>query len=258
MSESRVNEEVTLRESMDEIILWYRSTSILSIDHQHGQNTTPLIGDFEIYSSAICKQIDLLLSIKESDHFNSFSEQTSYYEDKFVLLNDIMTKLNEAQKKWCYLEPIYANGTITVQQDIFQRANDGFRSIMRKNGNTKLKSLTDEKRNNNLNENISYIIMDLNKCQKSITRFLEEKRSSCPRLYFLGDDSLLEMIGHSTQSERLQPHMKHLFQAINSLVFDNLEVSILGFKSAEGEEVLLNKVISQHIALRQIIIEWIH
>ena len=37
----------------------------------------------------------------------------------------------------------------------------------------------------------------LERCQKSLNEILEEKRSSFPRFYFIGDDDLLQILGKS-------------------------------------------------------------
>lgn len=40
-------------------------------------------------------------------------------------------------------------------------------------------------------ETLSNIITQLEKCQKALNDFIEEKRNKFPRFYFLGDDDML-------------------------------------------------------------------
>jgi len=44
----------------------------------------------------------------------------------------------------------------------------------------------------------------LERCQKSLNEFLEEKRSSFPRFYFIGDDDLLQILGQATKPAIIQ------------------------------------------------------
>lgn len=41
------------------------------------------------------------------------------------------------------------------------------------------------------------ILDQLDRCQKALNDYLEEKRSKFSRFYFIGDDDLLEILGQS-------------------------------------------------------------
>ena len=71
----------------------------------------------------------------------------------------------------------------------------------------------------NINESLSVLVDQLERCQKALSDFLEEKRSKFPRFYFLGDDDLLQILGQSTNPEVIQTHLKKLYQGINKVVF---------------------------------------
>jgi len=72
---------------------------------------------------------------------------------------------------------------------------------------------------------------------------LQEKRSSFPRFYFIGDDDLLEILGQSTNPAVIQTHLKKLFAGIHSVEFDSGQSTIVAMKSLDGEVVsLINQV----------------
>ena len=84
--------------------------------------------------------------------------------------------------------------------------------------------------------------------------FIQEKRSSFPRFYFIGDEDLLEILGQATQPEVIQSHLKKLFAGIHSVVFsrdsshlDSASSShpqIVAMKSLEGETVPLSSPVT--------------
>jgi len=72
---------------------------------------------------------------------------------------------------------------------------------------------------------------------------VQEKRSSFPRFYFIGDDDLLEILGQSTNPAVIQSHLKKLFAGIHSVEFDSGQTTIVAMKSLDGEVVpLINQV----------------
>ena len=42
---------------------------------------------------------------------------------------------------------------------------------------------------------LANMVDQLQRCQRSLNEYLEEKRDAFPRFYFIGDDDLLEILG---------------------------------------------------------------
>jgi len=190
----------------------------------------------------ICEQLGIISCLKESIYFKFISDVSSLYEAKLVKGSRMIEKLNEIQRKWLYLEPIYSNETIMIDKGLFISLDNVYRAMMMRNNCPKLSQLLDEDFNPDLENILDKLIHDLKKCQHALFEFLEEKRCQFPRLYFLGDESLLDILGHTNEPDLMHPHIKYIFQAIYSLVLDEKKTEIIAFESSYSERVLLKSV----------------
>ena len=66
-------------------------------------------------------------------------------------------------------------------------------------------------------ESLSEMQETLERIQKELDQYLEKKRQSFPRFYFLSNEDLLEVLGQSRDPNALQKHLKKCFEAINRL-----------------------------------------
>ena len=92
----------------------------------------------------------------------------------------------------------------------------------------------------NIKQNFEDANKKLDKIQKSLNDYLEEKRLVFPRFYFLANEDLLMILAQTKEPRAVQPHMDKCFEGIYRVMFsDNDEV--FGMISAEGEEVKFEK-----------------
>lgn len=95
-------------------------------------------------------------------------------------------------------------------------------------------------------ENIKTAFEDANKkldrIQKSLNEYLEEKRLVFPRFYFLANEDLLMLLAQTKEPRAVQPHMDKCFEGIYRVMFSDRD-EVYGMISAEGEEVELDKKI---------------
>ncbi|KAG7479772.1 hypothetical protein JOB18_034928 [Solea senegalensis] len=247
---SRAQAEVTIREALRELDLWGAAAtfSLTEYTNSSGQSLT-LIKDWKDIVNQVGDNRCLLQSLKDSPYYHSFQDKVSLWEVRLSDLDEYLLSLNAIQRRWVYLEPIFGRGALPREEARFKRVDEDFRSIMsdirRDNRVVSLSSRA------GIRNSLVTILDQLQRCQKSLNEFLEEKRSAFPRFYFIGDDDLLEILGQATNPTVIQSHLKKLFAGIHSVEFDEQCQNIIAMCSLEGETVSLRNCIhiSSHVEL---------
>ncbi|XP_029026743.1 cytoplasmic dynein 2 heavy chain 1 isoform X2 [Betta splendens] len=239
---SRAQAEVTIREALRELDLWGAAATFNFTEYTDSSGRTlTLIKDWKDIVNQVGDNRCLLQSLKDSPYYRSFQDKVSLWEVRLSDLDEYLLSLNAIQRRWIYLEPIFGRGALPREEARFKRVDEDFRCIM-----------SDIQRDNRvvslsaragIRNSLVTILDQLQRCQKSLNEFLEEKRSAFPRFYFIGDDDLLEILGQATNPTVIQSHLKKLFAGIHSVVFDDQCQHIVAMCSLEGEIVPLRNLI---------------
>ncbi|CAM9134653.1 unnamed protein product [Chrysoparadoxa australica] len=238
--QARAQGEVTIREALQELVAWSQTADLKLVTSDDGSSGTALIKDWKDLFLDMGDKQSLLASLKESQFFKAFEDQGTMYELKLAALDHHLHTLNQIQRKWVYLEPIFARGALPGEAARFRRVDEDFRDIMMKvEADPKLFSLADEHIYPGIKNTLDTSLDQLERCQKALADFLEEKRTAMPRFYFIGDDDLLEILGQATNPAVIQAHLKKLFQGINTVEFDENQTAITAMLSSAGERVEL-------------------
>ena len=69
----------------------------------------------------------LLQSLKDSPYYKLFEDKAGIWEQRLADLDEICHNLNQIQRKWVYLEPIFGRWALPKEQARFKRVDDDFR-----------------------------------------------------------------------------------------------------------------------------------
>ena len=72
----------------------------------------------------------LLQSLKDSPYYRGFEDKASLWETRLADLDEYLHNLNQIQRKWVYLEPIFGRGALPREQGRFKRVDDDFRFVV--------------------------------------------------------------------------------------------------------------------------------
>jgi len=104
-----------------------------------------------------------------------------------------------------------------------------------------------------IRQTLETMLVQLEKCQKALSDFLEEKRSAFPRFYFIGDDDLLEILGQAKNPWVIQSHLNKLFQGVANVHFNDAGTEIEAMVSGDGELVSLD----DKVTISESVEEWL-
>ena len=144
----------------------------------------------------------ILQSLSASKYVRSIKARVAQWEKDLNIINDVIDTWMLVQRKWMYLESIFASDDIKMQlpeeAKKFGKTDAAYKKIMEsaaKSPNV-LQACVKADGGNRLND-LKNISFDLDKCQKSLTNYLESKQMSFPRFYFISNDDLLQILGSS-------------------------------------------------------------
>uniref|UniRef100_A0A1A9WMF6 Dynein heavy chain, cytoplasmic n=1 Tax=Glossina brevipalpis TaxID=37001 RepID=A0A1A9WMF6_9MUSC len=245
--------EQTVRQALNELDQWSVISNLKLISHQDTYgNSLNLIKDYQEVLNKIFDNQSLLQSAKNSAAFGAFSDQAELWESRLNSLEIILTSLNQAQRRWVYLEPVFGSGTLRNEEALFKRIDKDFRYVMREiQMDPKVISLI---KINNISTIVKSLESQLARCQNNLMSYIMEKRNSFPRFYFLGDDDLLEILGQASKDpEIIQKHIKKLFPGCHSLQIihgskndGKISYIIQALQSAEGDVITLKQPVEMN------------
>lgn len=198
--------EVTIRDAVMEVSAWFEQTEFSFLDHPVKGGTVPLIKDWKDLMSEVSDKQSLCGSLKDSRFYAPFKDQCDKFEEKLSLLDELLSIMNKVQRKWVYLEPIFGRGSLPKEKERFDKINNQYRQNMKNVAAAKKVNYLCTVRG--IKDQFVTMADQLERCQRALVSFLEEKRAAFPRLYFIGDEDLLEILGQSSNPEVIQTHLK--------------------------------------------------
>ncbi|XP_059505480.1 dynein axonemal heavy chain 1 [Stegostoma tigrinum] len=195
-------------------------------------------------SQLLDDHIVMTQSMSFSPFKKAYEARISSWENKLRMTQDVLDEWLLCQRSWLYLEPIFSsediNRQLPVESKRYHTMERLWITIMKNaNENRKVIETCPEPR---LLDNLRECNKQLDLVQKGLSEYLETKRASFPRFYFLSDDELLEILSQTKDPTAVQPHLRKCFENIAQLHFQ-ADLNITHMYSAEGEEIELFRTI---------------
>jgi len=158
-----------------------------------------------------------LLSVR---HVAPFREEVQKFLTMLSDTADTLEMWVKVQMLWTSLESVFLGGDIAKQMPIeakkFQKINKDWEKLMLRSAETKLVVACCS--NELLRTTLPVLYSELEKCQKSLEGYLEQKRGKFPRFYFVSNPVLLLILSQGSDPQQMQPYYEKVFDAIDKVL----------------------------------------
>ncbi|XP_047023303.1 cytoplasmic dynein 2 heavy chain 1 [Helicoverpa zea] len=232
--------ESAIRNALNELEIWFASARFsITYYNDKAKQPTPIVKDFKDILSKIEEQQWVVSSL--SGGANG-TDACGAWDARLRAARALLRATHHAQRRWLYLEPILSNddGELGIK---FRKVDQGFRQVTRiLEADPRLSALLQSSRLQPMLDSISEQLLA---CQSALNLYIDEKRSVFPRLYFLSDDDLLELLGQARAGAEgreavMQTHLKKLFPGITGVRLGPGDMSITALCTHYGETFQLD------------------
>ncbi|KAG5489970.1 hypothetical protein JKF63_00089 [Porcisia hertigi] len=185
-------------------------------------------------------QMLLTQSLLFSPFKQLFEEEIVEWEASLKCVQDVFDAWLRCQKSWLYLEPIFQSEDISRQlpgeYKRFQLVNKNWKFLTTKAHEVALTlefCTTTERCLELLKENND----TLEVVERGLNQYLENKRASFARFYFLSDDELLTILSEARDPQKIQPQFRKLFENIARIDMRNADNEMFGMYSQMEEYI---------------------
>mmetsp|Transcript_20668 Transcript_20668/g.31553 ORF Transcript_20668/g.31553 Transcript_20668/m.31553 type:complete len:698 (-) Transcript_20668:2978-5071(-) len=164
--------------------------------------------------------------------------ETRMWEQKLNHMSELMEEVLKTQRTWMYLEPIFSSGdimnTMPLEGKMFNEVDAHWKNTMNSiNEEPCIMDLADKE---NIMQHFQEANKKLDKIQKSLSDYLEQKRLIFARFFFLANEDLLQILAQTKNPRLVQAHMDKCFEGIQRVQFTDQD-HVYGMISAEQEIV---------------------
>eukprot|EP00937_MAST-01D_sp_MAST-1D-sp2_P000194 g194.t1 len=212
---------------------------------------TPLIEDLEDAQM----NLQTMLTMR---HIGPFREEAQL---KLELLSNTCDNLElwlKVQMMWCSLEAVFTGGDIAKQLPLearkFAKVTKDWSQIM--NQTKQMRNVVACCGNELLNTHLPTMYSELQRCQKSLDGYLEQKRSVFPRFYFVSDPSLLLVLSQGSDPLSMNQHYEKVFDSLTHVEHDRNDKSKITAMFS-GPQAALKVTFDGHVKAKGNIEEWL-
>jgi dynein heavy chain len=185
-----------------------------------------------------------LLSVR---HVLPFKDDVQKFLTTLSDTADTLEMWVKVQMLWTSLESVFLGGDIAKQMPTeakkFSKINKEWEKLMVRASEVKLVVTCCS--NELLRTTLPVLYSELEKCQKSLEGYLEQKRSKFPRFYFVSNPVLLLILSQGSDPQQMQPYYEKVFDSIDRVIhsrLDKLQITdILSIIGSAKETVSLAK-----------------
>ncbi|CAM9114065.1 unnamed protein product, partial [Sphacelaria rigidula] len=224
---------------------WARIEFCVTATLQTGTET-PLIKMAEEDLEALEADLLIVQSMVAS-RYTHFKKESLEWQRALSFVGDVMAMLNEIQQMWSYLEPLFIHSEevkkeLPLDTKRFQKIDGEVKAML-----TELWAVKKVKAACNkpgLVPKLEIIVVELEKCKKSLSEYLSGKKRLFPRFHFTSEADLLDILSNGNQPAKILRHIDKLMLSTSTLELEAMPGNIsdrpraVRFEAGVGDEII--------------------
>ena len=149
-----------------------------------------------------------------------FINEISEWQKQLSNADTTIAEWIDVQRTWMHLEPIFIRSEdiraqLPEQSELFDGIDERWKELMNKAVN--VPKVLEACNNPNLLPTLESLKVDLSKCEKALSEYLDTKRRAFPRFYFISPTDLLDILSQGKNPHAVEKHLSKLFDNIKKL-----------------------------------------
>ena len=203
----------------------------------HVLKATPMIME-ELEESQM-----ILQTILTMRHVAPFRALAQDLLDSLCETSDILELWVKVQMLWCSLESVFTGGDIAKQMPKeakkFGKVDKAWLKVM--TNASECRKVVDCCSDELLRNSLPTMYSELEKCQKSLEGYLEQKQNAFPRFYFVSNAKLLIILSQGSDPLAMNEYYENVFDAIQYVEHDTKDKTIINKihgSGGDGHEII--------------------
>lgn len=159
-----------------------------------------------------------------SRYLATFEAEVTGWQKSLSMVSEVLILLAEIQRNWSYLEPLFI-GSDEVRRELpddaqrFEGIDRDVKAILRAADSTR--NVKDACNKDGLFKELERLQGELDRCEKSLSDFLNGKRRQFPRFYFVSKNDLLDVLSNGSNPRRIMQHITKVFLCTDRLELED-------------------------------------
>jgi len=179
-----------------------------------------------------------------SRFLTTFETEVLGWQKTLANVAEVSSLLSEVQRSWIFLENLFVYSDevkkeLPEDSDKFVGIDMDVKEILKQG--LDMKTATQFCSIGNVFQRLEKVQSALEMCQKALNEFMDSKRRSFPRFYFMSSQDLLDVLSNGNQPEKVVPQFPKFFIAIDSFSLEfpdgpGTRPSAVGMNACVGKE----------------------
>lgn len=172
-----------------------------------------------------------------SRYVAQFEKEVRTWQQALVNISDVYTTINEIQRTWSYLEPLFIHSDevkreLPVDAERFAGIDVEVKDMLMAAWETR--NIKDACNVDGLHQRLEQNLQALDLCKKSLQNYLDGRRRQFPRFYFTSESDLLDILSNGSTPEKVMIHTSKIYLSTKVLTLSESEKTESGRPIATG------------------------